>query len=189
MKHLLCLLVCGALATLAPAQDFTTTLTPAERAAAGLDRLNADELAALKAVVERYKAGEVAEVRQQAATAVAAAREAVEARPAPPPPPSAKPASGPSWVAGLVSAVKRAPGTTEDETLHSRLVGDFRGWTKGTILTLENGQRWQVSGTDAYNTPPIAAPAVRIKPGAFNSFWMSIDGGGPSVRVRPYQID
>jgi len=68
-------------------------------------------------------------------------------------------------------------------------VGDFRGWTKGTILTLENGQRWQVSGTDAYNTPPIAAPAVRIKPGAFNSFWMSIDGVGPSVRVRPYQID
>lgn len=199
MKHWLCLLVCGALTTLALAQDFTATLTPAERAAAGLERLSAAELAALKAVVERYKAGEVAEVQQQAASAVVAAREEAEARraapPAATPPPAAAEASsvkrtnGPSWVAGLVSSVRRAPGSKEDDTLHSRLVGEFRGWTKGTIFTLENGQRWQVSGSDAYNTPPVAAPAVRIKPGAFNSFWMAIEGAGPSVRVRPYQIE
>ena len=55
------------------AGDFTRTMTPEERTAAGLDKLTEAELAQLKAVVERYKTGEVSEVKQEAEARVAAA--------------------------------------------------------------------------------------------------------------------
>ena len=74
------------------------------------------------------------------------------------------------------------PGTeVEYEKAETRLEGQFRGWEKGTIFTLENGQRWQVQ-EGSYTTPPEVGPhRVVIAPGVLGSFFLEIEG----VRQRP----
>ena len=79
-----------------------------------------------------------------------------------------------------------APGTkVEYATVESRIAGEFRGWESRTVFTLENGQRWQVAGGESYVTPPEPGPAVTIKPGIMGSFWMTIAGVRPRVKVVP----
>ncbi|MBI2514119.1 MAG: hypothetical protein HYV96_19275 [Opitutae bacterium] len=67
------------LAVAVQAQDFTRTMTAEEQAAAGLEKLSPAELAKLKAAVERYKAGAVAVVQEQAEQKVAATEAKVQA--------------------------------------------------------------------------------------------------------------
>lgn len=72
------LVVLLALAGLVRAEDFTAAMTPEERAATGIGRLTPAELDRLKAVVERYKSGEVTAVRQEAQQQVAVAKQEAE---------------------------------------------------------------------------------------------------------------
>lgn len=174
------------LAVAAQAQDFTTNLTAEERAAAGLEKLSPAELARLKAIVERYKAGEVAVVQQQAEQKVAAAEAKVRDA-------EAKSAddkkAGPSWLRALATLKKAEASPDTNEPLESRLAGDFKGWRRGTIFVLENGQRWQhVEGED-YVTPPMPAPRVWIKPGVLGTFWLQIEGVRPRVKVKPLNLE
>jgi hypothetical protein len=67
--------------------------------------------------------------------------------------------------------------------VESRIAGEFRGWEGRTLFTLENGQRWQAQGTRPYISPPLANPAVKIIPGALGSFWMTVEGVKPRVKV------
>ncbi|HLP25558.1 MAG TPA: hypothetical protein VK477_07770, partial [Acidobacteriota bacterium] len=76
-----------------------------------------------------------------------------------------------------------------NEPLESRLATEFRGWRRGTVFELENGQRWQhVEGED-YVTPPMPAPKVKITPGVFGTFWMKIEGVNARVRVKPIKLE
>lgn len=195
----LCALV---LAVTVQAQDFTRTMTEQERAAAGLEKLSAAELAKLKAFVERYKAGAVAvaqeeaeqkvaateakvkEAEQKAAVAEVKAKEA-ESKAASA---TAEKKAGPGWLSALVT-LKKAEKDASNEPLESRLSGEFRGWRRGTMFELENGQRWQhVEGAD-YVTPPVSGPKVKITPGAFGTFWMRIEGVNARLRVKPVKLE
>lgn len=197
MRHLMTGLACVVFAVAAAAQgDFTTTLTPEERAAAGLDKLSAAELTRLRALVERYKAGEVGAVQQQAEQQVAAVRQEAEQKVAAAEakareaekvaPPAA--ARQPGWLSALVTLQRVADKPEAQEPLESRLADEFRGWRSNTVFTLENGQRWQVDGTEAYVTPPQPAPRVKIKPGMLGTYWMEIEGVRPKVKVKPVQL-
>lgn len=203
------------LAVAVQAQDFTRTMTADERAAAGLDKLSPAELARLRAAVERYKAGAVAVVQEQAEQKVAAteakAKEAeqkaaateAKARAAEEKAAraeamaqgvQAKPTDKdgrklPSWLTALVTLEKAAKAPDANEALEVRLKGDFRGWRKGTVFDLENGQRWQHIEGEDYVTPPMPAPVVRIKPGMLGTFWMEIEGVRPRVKVKPLKIE
>jgi hypothetical protein len=197
MRQLMTVLAFASLALAVFGQDFTQTMTPEERRAAGLDRLSAEELARLKAAVERYKSGEVtaisreaeqkvAAVKHEAAERVAAAeakaKETVAARPA-------DRSSGPSWLKALVTLKKAEEQPDAQEALESRIAGSFKGWRRGTMFDLENGQRWQHVDGEDYVTPPAPSPRVTIKPGAFGTFWMQIEGVKPRVRVKPVRLD
>jgi hypothetical protein len=77
------------------------------------------------------------------------------------------------------------PGTEiQYTTLDAMLVPPFTGWEKGTILTLNNGQRWVVSDEGNYWSPKKDKPIhVRVEPGALGSFFMEIEKGGrPRVK-------
>lgn len=173
--------------------DFTTTLSAEERAAAGLEKLTPAELARLKALVERYKSGEVevvqreaqqkvAAVEQEAATKVAAAeakaKEAVVE----------EDKREPGWLKALVTLQRASDKPDAQAALESKFATEFRGWRGNTVFTLENGQRWQVDGTEEYVTPPQPAPKVRIKPGVFGTYWMEIEGVRPKVKVKPVKL-
>ncbi len=184
--------------TLGAAEEpFTRALPPGEYAAAGLEKLTAAERARLDALVRDYKSGALEKAKREAAAAEARVARA-----------EAKAAAAALWQTqaqakaqaekakaaegeGDKSLLARAkvlltPGTKiEYTTVEGRIAGEFRGWGNRTIFTLESGQRWQVSGTEAYSSPPLNSPAVKIVPGMMGTFFMTIEGVRPRVRVLP----
>lgn len=153
-------LLLGIAGTLAAAEPFSRTLTPEDFRAAGLGRLTPAEVARLDALVAGARAS-------PAAAAASAAPSAPPEKPLPPRP--AAPTGGDAGEEGVIA---------------SRLAGEFRGWEPRMVFALENGQRWQESGGGRYAGPPLASPAVRIRPGVLGSHWMRIEGVRVEVKVR-----
>jgi hypothetical protein len=183
--------------TLGAAEEpFTRALPPGEFTAAGLEKLTAAERARLDALVRDYKSGALEKAKREAAAAEARAAQA-EAKAAAAAATAqvqakaqaekAKAAEGDGDKSLLARAkVLLTPGTKiEYTTVEGRIAGEFRGWDSRTIFTLESGQRWQVSGTEAYSTPAVKSPAVKIVPGMMGTFFMTIEGVRPRVRVLP----
>ncbi|HVU26060.1 MAG TPA: hypothetical protein VHE13_18150 [Opitutus sp.] len=168
-------------AAAAVAEDFTRSLTPEEFAAAGLNKLTPEELARLDALVRAQRSGEVAKAREETAKQVRTETEAkVRAEVA------AEEEKKPHR--GFLGRMKvmLTPGTqVEYERVETELVGSFRGYDPGKVLTLSNGQQWQVTdGT--YWAPKKDANKPRkviIEPGTLGSFFLNIeDGGRPKVK-------
>jgi hypothetical protein len=194
--------------------SFTKTLSPADFAAAGLDKLTPDELARLNALIRARETGQPApvseevkaqireeakaEVRQEVKAEVKAevkeevkaevkaeVREEVKAEVQAENP---KPASP-----GFVDRVKvlLRPGTEiQYTTLETTLLPPFHGWSNGTMFTLANGQRWIVQDDGRYWSREIDRPLkVKIVPGMIGSFFMEIERGGrPRVRFASNSI-
>lgn len=162
--------------------SFTTTLTPEERRAAGLEKLAPAEIAQLQALIERYKSGQVTAIREEAEAKVASAEAKVREVEA------AKDKTQPGWLKALVTLQRAGEKPEVQEVFETRLATEFRGWRENTVFTLENGQQWRVDGTEPYVTPPQPAPRVRIKPGMLGSYWMEIEGVRSRVKVRPHVL-
>jgi hypothetical protein len=72
--------------------------------------------------------------------------------------------AAPVSAAASATAVSRS--TRSKATVESRLVGTFRGWRRGSMLTLANGQRWKISDDSSlFPGNPIEQPAVTVKRG------------------------
>ncbi len=167
------------------AQDFTATLTPDERRAAGLDKLDATELARLQALVERYKAGQVSVIEAEAARKVAAAEakaKEVEER-------ATEKGEGPSWLRALVTLQRVEKKGAVVEELTAQLAGTLRSFSGKRKFTLNNGQEWMMIEDSYYAGPPCVNPEVVIKPGAFGTFWLQIREAPLRVRVKPVKLE
>ena len=141
--------------------EFSKTLTPEEFSAAGLAKLNADELARLNALIEA----------QRSSSADKAGHEAKDQQPV-----AVK-------EGGLLDRLRvvLAPGTAiEYATVETQLTGSFRGYEPGTVLTLANGQRWRVVEGSYWASAKDANKVrkVEIVPGVLGSFFLRIDDGG-----------
>ena len=193
MKKLFLLgIVWVALVTVGRAAEavFTKAVAKADFFAAGLGKLSSEELARLDGLVRDYQSGALAAARRDAA-AEAEARVLAEARRAE----GASVARAQSEAGGekttkggpLARAkVLLTPGTAiEYATVESRLAGKFTGWEGRAVLTLENGQRWQIANGGSYMTPPLASPKVTIVPANLGGFWMTIEGVASRVKVLP----
>jgi len=175
-------------ATLGAGGDFLGSITPEERTAMGLQKLAPEELARLKAVVERYKSGEVAVVQQQAAAQVAAAEtklKEAEAQVTAPVTDKKKP----GWLAALITLQKTRDKPDQADAFETRIAGDFDGWTGHTTFRLENGQVWQQNGGESYSGDRLNSPRVKIYPGAFSAYWMEVEGLRQRVKVRPIRLE
>jgi hypothetical protein len=158
MKRLIApvLLILSCMLASAADAPFTSTLTPEERKAAGVDALTPEQLARLDAFVQRYNAGEVAR-EVDVAVKVAREEEKQEAR--------------------------RRIMKEEKLDVESRIVGDISGWKGGTIFNLENGEAWQQSNQESYYYGRVSNPKVVIKEAGLSGNWMFIEGF-PPLRVR-----
>lgn len=159
---------------------FTQSLSPSDFKAAGLDKLTPDERAKLDVLVGGQRTGAVAKAKDETTKVVAASVRAqvqAEDRQAS----SAKPAA-PGFIERMKVVLK--PGTEiEYTTLDSTLVPPFRGWQRGTVFTLTNGQLWVVTDNDEYWAPTDKPVHVHIVPGSLGSFFMEIEKGGrPRVK-------
>lgn len=68
----------------------------------------------------------------------------------------------------------------------SRIPGTFRGWNAGSIITLENGQAWQIAdGTSGVYT--LENPQVRVERGLFGVYVLRIDGANRAPKVKRLQ--
>ena len=67
--------------------------------------------------------------------------------------------------------------------ISSRIVGQFKGWKKGVILRLENGQHWKVISANSGQTNQLN-PKVVISKGSLGSFLMKVEGLNSRARVR-----
>jgi len=66
----------------------------------------------------------------------------------------------------------------------SRIVGRFSGWEDGTEFVLENGMVWVQTEGRSFFMPETENPMVTIRPGAFGSWLLSVDGYNQSTRVK-----
>ncbi|MCW5547912.1 MAG: hypothetical protein KIT44_03020 [Opitutaceae bacterium] len=189
MKKLVLGLGMLVLATSLVAQEFTATLTPEERREAGLDKLSPGELARLQALVERYKAGEVAVVKQEAEQKIAAAEvraQAAETKAAT----AAPEQKGPGWFRALLTlqAAGKQAADDGDVELQVRLAGTLRSFDGRRSFTLEDGQVWRMIERDSYAGPTLQNPAVTIRPGVFGVFWLKVPEAGLRVKVEPVKL-
>jgi len=83
----------------------------------------------------------------------------------------------------VASFGKKAEQIDEVESIHAHMVGEFRGWVKGKIITLDNGQKWKVVGASK-GYIRLMNPAVKIEKAIFGSFNMRVEGFTPFAKVK-----
>ena len=72
-----------------------------------------------------------------------------------------------------------------EEPIDGRLVGEFRGFSKGRTYTLENGQVWQQIDDTHMSVRPMTNPDVRIKPAMMgNSWYMAVGKYNTRAQVK-----
>jgi hypothetical protein len=71
----------------------------------------------------------------------------------------------------------------ERSSMRSRIDGEFRGWSGGTVFRLKNGQVWRQVGSDRLGYYAVD-PEVEIERGAMGSFLMRVESLNKRVRVR-----
>ncbi len=168
MRSLLFLLVLPLAAAASGPGNFYGHLTPGERRAAGIADLTPEQRTLLDALAARWAAE-----RAASEVAAASARAAAEVR--------AKVAEEEKRQLGF----ERTP--PADTVIRSRLVGAFRGWGKGTVFRLENGQSWAVADNDLRAFPRRDNPEVEIRPGGFGTWKLAVLPEGLWVRVKRVQ--
>lgn len=79
-------------------------------------------------------------------------------------------------------------GNSEDDIIHSTIVGTFEGWEKkGTLFKLANGMIWQMTEDDSFNIPPVENPQIEIKKGFMKKWKLSLLGHKSKVSVTRIQ--
>jgi hypothetical protein len=183
-------------ATAASAADLFKRQPADQFRAAGLHKLTDEELAALEAMFERLKTGEIAVIKQEAEQKVAAAeaikqeaQQKVAAAEAKVQETAAEQKqSGPGWLRALVTLQNTTEKAGKADPVQSRIAGRFRGWDGKTLFRLENGQIWQQNDQTSYVGVDYDSPAVRVYPGMLGAFWMEIEGVNPRVKVKPVKL-
>ncbi len=150
---------------------FSGTLSPAQVAALGLDKLSPAELAALDAAVESYRrAGETAAAGEAARTAIANYRRREE----------------PKQVAQAVAQARREAAEARIERIEATIVGPFSGWSGRTLFELDNGQIWRQVDPDVYYLSPAKGVPVEIYRSSYGSYRLHLKNGAwvTVTRVR-----
>ncbi|MEO7065301.1 MAG: hypothetical protein ABI114_00170 [Rhodanobacter sp.] len=83
---------------------------------------------------------------------------------------------------------KKSPSTSERarRIVINPIAGRFNGWQNGSILTLQNGQKWRVSDDSVLIVrAPMESPEVTVKPGAVGGWILKVKGYNTSARVQP----
>ena len=141
--------------------DLQQQMSPAEFKAAGLDKLSATELATLN----RWLQGKVEAATTQA---VAAVRE--EAR-----------------EQGRQEVIVKNRGFFDfgsSEPITGVLQGEFRGFGKGRVYVLDNGQEWEQTDSTSVVGVRKQSPKVSIKPGVMGVWYMKVEGVNSQPKVR-----
>lgn len=167
MKWMLILGLISSLVTAARAADqFWGQLTPAERHAAGLDKLSPEQQAVLDQLAARY-AG-LASTESNPAVAISVTQSK-----------AAKVTKSEEANFGLVKP-KSGP-----DAIRSQIDGTFKGWSGRTLFRLQNGQTWvQADPSANYWVPDAESPEVEIQSSVIGGWKLYILPERRWVRVK-----
>ncbi len=84
----------------------------------------------------------------------------------------------------VVAESKRDVQKQAEEPVSSTIRGEVRGWEKGTVFELENGQRWQVVDGEYYSTSRLTNPKATVRPGLLSSWYLRIEGISVGAKVK-----
>lgn len=71
-----------------------------------------------------------------------------------------------------------------NEPINSRLVGEFKGYGRGKLYVLENGQEWKQEDDATLVGVKLNDPQVRITPSVIGNAWyLSVQGYGTRAKV------
>ena len=76
-------------------------------------------------------------------------------------------------------AVSSAQPAAMPSHVKSRIAGEFMGWEQGTVLVLENGQKWEVRDDDPLIASREKSPAVTVEKGLLG--WTISVAGHPEI--------
>lgn len=68
--------------------------------------------------------------------------------------------------------------------IDTRIKGHFAGWQGQSEFTLDNGQVWKQTGSDAPECMSSDNPKVKLKPSLFDSWLMYVDGCNGDAHVE-----
>jgi hypothetical protein len=170
-----CVLVASAVAR----ERFWQSLTPEQRAKAGVATLTEEQRAALNALADNF-------VIQETDHAVTYAREKAIAE---------VKAEAKAEAKAAVEAEKKAnvglapkAGSPQLETIRSRIVGTFRAWGPNATFRLENGQVWVAErNTESRFFGARENAEVEIRPASLGTWKLFLIPDGLWVRVRRAQ--
>ncbi|MCW4456200.1 hypothetical protein OK348_15535 [Flavobacterium sp. MXW15] len=85
---------------------------------------------------------------------------------------------------GEREAVAGKPLVRDREPVITRISGSIRGWSRGDVLRLENGQRWRVVQGDLFLRQPVDNPDVNIAPGNMGGWYLQLPGQNQRAKVE-----
>jgi hypothetical protein len=139
--------------------------------ASGLDKLSAEELAALNAWI-RSRSLATLDTPKAGSGAVYTGTAG---------------ATGASQTGDTRGFESEQARNSDRSTITSRIVGSFTGWDGQTVFTLENGMIWEQADKDKFYVKAVENPVVNIEPGAFRTWKLSVEGYASECRVERIQ--
>ena len=70
------------------------------------------------------------------------------------------------------------------EPVRAAIKGEFRGWVAGSVIELDNGQRWRVTEGELYLRKPMAHAQATITPGMVSGWYLQVEGQSPRAKVQ-----
>lgn len=70
------------------------------------------------------------------------------------------------------------------EPVRAAIKGEFRGWVAGSVIELDNGQRWRVTEGELYLRKPMAHAQATITPGMVSGWYLQVAGQSPRAKVQ-----
>jgi hypothetical protein len=149
--------------------DVLKDMSVADYRATGLDKLSDAQIKALNAWFANYQSQHAKDCGQTAAVT-----------------PAAVPAVAASKPATTTSRQHKVDGSI---VTSSRIDGKFTGWYGSTVFKLQNGQTWEQTDNQMMTIAAMQNPEVTITKGAFNVYYLEVQGLVNSVQVRQVKPD
>ncbi len=138
-------------------------MTGKDYAAAGLDKLSPQELAALNAWIRAHSLATLDQPTAVASTSAPAS------------------ASGNKDMRGLKT------GSSDKTPISSTIKGKFTGWDGQTVFKLENGMIWAQADKDKFYIKEVENPKITIEHGILGSWYLQVEGFDSKCKVKRIQ--
>jgi hypothetical protein len=70
------------------------------------------------------------------------------------------------------------------DLITSNVIGEFKGFSGGTVLKLENGQTWRVESGELSGIKAMTNPKVTIRPGLIDGWRLQVEGYNSVAKVK-----